>query len=83
MRVPLGAAVRLGTCFLVPCTVAHEEPCHAVKAFAARSRWWTKDVHAATSGGPRGSAPGCKVSMQTIRPLWQCGHSQSDTPVSR
>ena len=83
MRVPLGAAGRLGTCSLVPRTVAHEEPRHAVKAFAARSCCGRKDVHAAPSGGPRGSAPGCKVSTQTIRPLWQCGHSHSEMPVSR
>ena len=34
-------------------------------------------------GGPRGGDVGSSVSMQTIRPRWHCGHSDSDTPVSR
>jgi hypothetical protein len=38
MRAPFGAGERLGSRSLVSCPVAHEQPWHAVKAFAARLR---------------------------------------------
>lgn len=83
MRAPFCATKRLGSRYLVSCAVVHEQPRHAVKNIAECLDRLRGDVHEATFGGPRGSAPGCKVSMQTIRPRRQCGHSHSDTPVSR
>ena len=83
MRAPFCAAERRSSRSLVSWTVVHEQPRHAVWNIAECLNRLRGDVHEAPSGGPRGSAPGGKLSMQTIRPRRQCGHSHSDTPVSR
>jgi hypothetical protein len=58
IRAPFSAAKRLGSGSLMSCTAVHEQPRHAVWNIAECLDRWRGDVQEATSGGPRGSAPG-------------------------